>query len=74
MGCKWAHILVFTDRLRGHRLDGIVPNTPVPRRSATGSAKRKAAFETPTVPKFNKTEGMSSPNDARAIANTNGQT
>jgi len=73
LGCKWAYVLDCADWLSGHRLDGIVPNTPVPRRSATGSAKRKAAFETPTVPKFNKTDGMSSPSDARAIANTNGQ-
>ncbi|KAL2048259.1 hypothetical protein N7G274_000170 [Stereocaulon virgatum] len=50
-------------------LDGIVPNTPVPQRT-NGSTKRKSAFETPAVPKFNKADGMSSPSDAR----TNGTT
>lgn len=51
------------------RLDGIVPNTPVPQR-ANSLTKRKSAFETPAVPKFNKANGMSSPSDAR----TNGTT
>ena len=47
------------------RLDSIVPNTPVPQR-VNGSIKRKSAFETPAVPKFNKADGMSSPSDARS--------
>ncbi|KAK0507767.1 hypothetical protein JMJ35_009656 [Cladonia borealis] len=46
-------------------LDSIVPNTPVPQR-ANGSIKRKSAFETPAVPKFNRADGMSSPSDARS--------
>ena len=52
-----------------NRLDGIMPNTPIPQRSTNG--KRKAAFDTPAVPKFNKSEGMSSPSDAKTngIAN-----
>ncbi len=55
-----------------HRLDGIVPNTPVPQRSTNGAMKRKAAFDTPAVPKFNKTDGMSSPSDVRTNGNSNG--
>ena len=51
------------------RLDGIVPNTPVPQ-CANSLTKRKSAFETPAVPKFNKANGMSSPSDIR----TNGTT
>ena len=47
------------------RLDSIVPNTPAPQR-ANGSIKRKSAFETPAVPKFNRADGMSSPSDARS--------
>lgn len=53
------------------RLDGMVPNTPVRQRSAQGSMKRKSAFGTPAVPKFNKANGMSSPSDARTNGNTN---
>ena len=72
LGCMsfktWIEILW----LKIHRLDGIVPNTPVPQRSTNGSAKRKAAFETPSVPKFNKAEGMSSPSDARTNDKPNG--
>ena len=58
--------------LTTYRLDGIVPNTPMPYRSTNGSTKRKAAFETPAVPKFNKADGMSSPSDARTNGSTNG--
>lgn len=58
-------------RLIEHRLDGIVPNTPIPQRSTNGATKRKAAFDTPAVPKFNKADGMSSPGDARTNGNTN---
>lgn len=54
----------------GCRLDGIVLNTPVSQRN--GSVKRKSAFETPAVPKFNKADGMSSPSDARTVGNANG--
>lgn len=53
-----------------HRLDGIVPNTPVPQRSTNGAMKRKATFDTPAVPKFSKADGMSSPSDARTNGNT----
>lgn len=53
------------------RLDGMVPNTPIPQRSANGATKRKAAFDTPAIPKFNKAEAMSSPNVARTNGNTN---
>lgn len=53
------------------RLDGIVPSTPVPQRPTNGATKRKAAFDTPAVPKFNKADGMSSPSDARTNGNTN---
>ena len=56
--------------VNGYRLDGIVLNTPVPQRSTNGTMKRKAAFDTPTVPKFNKVDGMSSPSDARTNGNT----
>ncbi|KAK4690248.1 DNA polymerase alpha subunit B, partial [Lecanoromycetidae sp. Uapishka_2] len=35
------------------------------------SAKRKSAFETPAVPKFSKSNGMSSPSDARANGDIN---
>lgn len=56
--------------LTDNRLDGIVPNTPIPQRSTNGTMKRKAAFDTPAVPKFNKIDGMSSPSDGR----TNGTT
>ena len=48
----------------------MVPNTPVPQR-ANNSSKRKAVFETPAVPKFNKTDGMSSPSDARTNGHIN---
>ena len=58
--------------LTENRLDGIVPNTPVPQRSTNGSTKRKAAFDTPAVPKFNKADGMSSPSDAKTNGNTTG--
>ena len=34
--------------------------------------KRKAAFDTPAVPKFNKADGMSSPIDARTNGSANG--
>ena len=51
--------------LQVSRLDSIVPNTPVPQR-ANASIKRKSAFETPAVPKFNRADGMSSPSDARS--------
>lgn len=54
------------------RLDGIVPNTPVPQRSSNGATKRKAVFDTPAVPKFNKADGMSSPSDARTSGNLAG--
>lgn len=50
----------------------MVPNTPVPQRSANGSVKRKSAFESPAVPKFNKADGMSSPSDARTGSNAKG--
>ena len=53
------------------RLDGIVPNTPIPQRSTNGATKRKAAFDTPVVPKFNKAEGMSSPSDAKTNGTSN---
>ena len=56
--------------LTGNRLDGIVPNTPVPQRSTNGAMKRKAAFDTPAVPKFKKADGMNSPSDARTNGNT----
>ena len=49
----------------------MVPNTPLQHRSS-GSVKRKAAFETPPVPKFQKADGMSSPTDARAGGLPNG--
>ena len=58
--------------LTGYRLDGIVPNTPVPQRSTSGATKRKVAFDTPAVPKFNKSDGMSSPSDARTTGITTG--
>ena len=64
--------LVYYSLLIEHRLDGIVPNTPVPQRSTNGAMKRKADFDTPAVPKFNKADGMSSPSDARGNNNTNG--
>lgn len=57
--------------LNEDRLNGIVPNTPLPQRSTNGATKRKAIFDTPGVPKFNKTDGMSSPSDARINGNTN---
>ncbi|KAL8692639.1 MAG: hypothetical protein Q9218_002372 [Villophora microphyllina] len=44
-------------------LDGI---TPV-QQSSSGGNKRKAAFETPSVPKFSKANGMSSPSDGRSV-------
>ena len=47
------------------RFDGVVPNTPVPQHSASGSVKRKAPHHTPAVPKFNKTDVLSSPSDVR---------
>ena len=56
--------------LTENRLDGLVPNTPVPQRSTNGAMKRKAAFDTPAVPKFNKADGMNSPSDARTNGNT----
>lgn len=46
------------------RLDGLVPNTPLPRAN-NSTAKRKAAFETPSVPKVPRANGMSSPSDSR---------
>lgn len=55
-----------------HRLDGIVPSTPMPQRSINGATKRKAAFDTPAVPQFNKADGMNSPSDARTNGNKNG--
>ncbi len=58
--------------LSAYRLDGIVPNTPVPHRSTNGATKRKAPFDTPAVPKFNKADGMSSPSDARTNGSTTG--
>ena len=61
-----SNLLMLTE----NRLDGIVPNTPVPRRSTNGAMKRKAAFDTPAVPKFHKADGMSSPSDARTNGNT----
>ncbi|KAL8913293.1 MAG: hypothetical protein Q9171_001857 [Xanthocarpia ochracea] len=41
--------------------------TPI-QRSTGGSNKRKAPFETPSVPKFSKADGMSSPSDGRSLA------
>lgn len=55
-----------------YRLDGIIPNTSVSHRSTNGATKRKAAFETPAVPKFSKADGMSSPSDARPNDSTTG--
>ncbi|KAL8770519.1 MAG: hypothetical protein Q9209_003775 [Squamulea sp. 1 TL-2023] len=40
--------------------------TPI-QRSTGGSNKRKAPDETPSVPKFNKADGMSSPSDGRSL-------
>ncbi|KAL8846255.1 MAG: hypothetical protein Q9221_008645 [Calogaya cf. arnoldii] len=40
--------------------------TPI-QRSTGGSNKRKAPFETPSVPKFSKSDGMSSPSDGRSL-------
>ena len=56
--------------LTKNRLDGIVPTTPVPQRSTNGAMKRKAAFDTPAVPKFKKADGMDSPSDVRTNGNT----
>ena len=42
-----------------------MPNTPL-QRQPNSAPKRKAVFETPSVPKVNKSENMSSPSDARA--------
>lgn len=67
-----GHKVRFNRLLIKRRLDGIVPNTPLPQRSTNGAMKRKAAFDTPAVPKFNKSDGMSSPSDARTNGNTNG--
>ena len=53
-------------------LDGVVPNTPLQKKSISGATKRKAPYETPAVPKFNKSDGMSSPVDARTNGNANG--
>lgn len=67
MDSKSGIVLLLID----DRLDGIVPHTPVPQRPTNGATKRKAAFDTPAVPKFNKADGMSSPSDARPNGNTN---
>lgn len=72
LGCMWLMYVEYQAWLNSSRLDGIVPNTPVPQRSVNGSTKRKSAFDTPAVPKFNKANGMSSPSDARANGRTNG--
>lgn len=47
------------------RLDGLVPNTPLQPRT-NSAPRRKAAFETPSISKVNKSEIMSSPSDARS--------
>ena len=52
--------------------DSTIPNTPLQHRSTKPSTKRKAAFETPAVPKFSKADGMSSPTDGRTNGQTNG--
>ena len=57
--------------LNEDRLDGMVPITPIPQRFTNSAMKRKAAFDTPVVPKFNKADGMSSPSDGRTNGNTN---
>ncbi|KAL8701069.1 MAG: hypothetical protein Q9201_005111 [Fulgogasparrea decipioides] len=44
-------------------IDGITPLQP----STSGGNKRKAAFDTPSVPKFSKADGMSSPSDGRSL-------
>lgn len=62
----------FRVTLIGSRLEGVVPDTPLQRRSTNGSVKRKSTFETPAVPKFNKAVGMSSPADVRANGNADG--
>lgn len=49
--------------LTSPRLDSI---TPI-QRSTNGSNKRKAPYETPSVPKFNKADGMSSLSDGRSL-------
>ena len=41
-----------------------MPNTPL-QPQPNGAPKRKAMFETPSIPKLNKSETMSSPSDAR---------
>ncbi|KAG8530445.1 uncharacterized protein KY384_004947 [Bacidia gigantensis] len=48
------------------KLEGMTPNTPSQNRSISGSVKRKAANETPSVPKFSKTGGKRSPTEGRA--------
>ena len=58
--------------LIGERLEGVVPDTPLQRRSTNGSVKRKSTFETPVIPKFSKAEGMSSPADVRSNGNADG--
>ena len=52
--------------------DSTIPNTPLQHRSTKPATKRKAAFETPAVPKFSKADGMSSPTDGRANGQTSG--
>lgn len=51
--------------LQDIRLDGLVPNTPL-QYQPNSTPKRKSAFETPSAPKVNKSDNLSSPSDARA--------
>ncbi|KAL8779464.1 MAG: hypothetical protein Q9213_006918 [Squamulea squamosa] len=46
--------------------------TPI-QRSTGGSKKRKAPYETPSVPKFSKADGMSSPSDVKSLSSRVGQ-
>ncbi|KAL8730371.1 MAG: hypothetical protein Q9166_004136 [cf. Caloplaca sp. 2 TL-2023] len=50
-------------------LEGI---TPV-QKSTSGAIKRKGAFGTPSVPKFSKADGMSSPSDGRSLPHRSDQ-
>lgn len=49
-------------------IDGLVPATPQPG-PTKGASKRKAAFETPSTSKINRSNRMSSPNDGRTDIN-----
>ncbi|KAL8867942.1 MAG: hypothetical protein Q9174_005329, partial [Haloplaca sp. 1 TL-2023] len=59
---------------RGGDMLGLIEGITPVQTSASGGNKRKAAFETPSVPKSSKANGMSSPSDGRSWPASTDQT